>query len=75
VDGMVFRNISAAEEPVNPSVFDGNGKEPGTIANVTFENLRVAGNLVTEENAASYVVPRGKTSSLHFLAAASQTQK
>ena len=29
VDGMVLRNIAAAEEPVNPSVFDGNGSEPG----------------------------------------------
>ena len=74
VDGMVFRNITAAEQPVNPSVFDGNGREPGTISNVTFENLRVAGNLVTEENAASYVVPRGKAFGFHYLATASQPQ-
>jgi len=74
VDGMVLRNISAAEEPVNPSVFDGNGREPGTIANVTFENLRVAGHPVTEANAAGFVVTHGKTSGFHYLATATPTQ-
>jgi len=66
VDGMVFRNIVAAEEPVNPSVFDGNGSDPGTIANVTFENLRIAGTLVTEGNASNHVVQHGKTSGFRF---------
>ena len=68
VDGVVFRNITAAEEPVNPSVFDGNGTEPGTIANVTFENVRIAGTLVTDENAAAHVVQHGKTSGFRFIA-------
>ncbi|MBI5821018.1 MAG: hypothetical protein HZA88_18770 [Verrucomicrobia bacterium] len=67
VDGMVLRNIAAAEEPVNPSVFDGNGSEPGSIANVTFENLRIAGTLVTDENAAAHVVQHGKTSGFRFI--------
>ena len=66
VDGMVFRNIVVAEEPANPSVFDGNGSEPGTIANVTFENLRIAGTLVTGGNATNHVVQRGKTSGFRF---------
>lgn len=75
VEEMVLRNITAAEQPVNPSVFDGNGREPGTISNVTFENLRVAGNLVTEANAAGYVELRGKTSGFHYLATTSQPKK
>jgi len=75
VEGMAFRNITAAEQPVNPSVFEGNGREPGTISNVTFDNLRVAGNLVTEANAASYVVTHGKTSGFQYLATTSQPRK
>lgn len=67
VEGMVFRNITAAESPSNPSVFEGNGREPGTISNVTFENLQIAGNLVTGENASSYVIQGGKTSGFRYL--------
>ena len=73
VDGIVFRNITSAQEPLHPSVFDGNGDEPGTISNVTFENLQIAGTLVTEANASAYVVQRGKTSGFRFVTKASKT--
>jgi hypothetical protein len=63
---MVFRNITTAEKPLHPSVFDGNGDEPGTISNVTFENLRIDRDLVTESNAANYVLQRGKTSGFRY---------
>ncbi len=66
VEGMVFRNITAAEAPLQKSVFDGNGSEPGTISNVVFENIRIAGEPVTEANAADYVVQRGKTSGFRY---------
>ncbi len=66
VDGIVFRNITAAQKPLHPSVFDGNGTEPGSIQNVTFENFRVAGELVTDKNASKYVVQRGKTSGFRY---------
>jgi len=66
VEGMVFRNITAAEKPLHPSVFDGNGSEPGTIENVTFDNIQVAGNPVTPVNASTYIVQRGKTSGFRF---------
>ena len=66
VEGMVFRNITAAEKPLHPSIFDGNGSEPGTIKNVTFDNLKVGGSLVTPANASTYIVQRGKTSGFRF---------
>lgn len=74
VDGIVFRNITSAQQPLHPSVFDGNGDEPGTIQNVTFENLQIAGTLVTEANASTYVVQRGKTSGFRFVTPASKTR-
>jgi hypothetical protein len=61
IDGMIIRNITIARQPLHPSVFDGNGTEPGTIGNVTFENLRIDGNRVTTDNASAYIVQRGKT--------------
>ena len=72
---MVFRNIIAAEKPLNPSVFDGNGSEPGTISNVTFENLQIVGETVTEANASAYIIERGKTSSFCFLATGDHPSK
>ena len=66
VAGMVFKNITVAQKPLQPSVFDGNGTEPGSIQNVTFENLRVASELVTDKNALEYVVQRGKTSGFRY---------
>jgi len=66
VEGMVFRNITALQKPSNPSVFDGNGREPGSINNVTFENIRIAGELITDENAAGYIVQRGKTFGFNY---------
>jgi hypothetical protein len=75
VDGLVFRNIIAVEKPRNPSVFDGNGSEPGAISNVTFENLQIAGETVTEANASAYILQRGKTSGFRFLAAGSPSAK
>jgi hypothetical protein len=66
LDGLTLKNITAAQPPLHPSVFDGNGSEPGTIANVTFENLRIAGELVTDKNAAAHIVPRGQTSSFRY---------
>jgi len=70
VEGMTIRNITAAELPLHPSVFDGNGREPGSIANVTFENLQVGSNSVTTANATNYVVQRGKTSGFRFISPA-----
>ena len=75
VDGMVFRNIIAVEKPLNPSVFDGNGSEPGSIANVTFENLQIAGETVTEANASAYILQRGKASGFRFLATGNHSSK
>ena len=69
VDGMIFRNIAVAQEPQQTSVFDGNGAEPGSISNVTFENMRIAAVLVTSANASVYVTQRGKTSDFHYAAA------
>ena len=66
VEGMIFKNITVAQRPLQPSVFDGNGTEPGSIQNVTFENFRVAGELVTDKNASEYIVQRGKTSGFRF---------
>jgi hypothetical protein len=66
LDGMVLKNITAMQPPLRASVFDGNGSEPGSIQNVTFENIQVNGTRVTAENAAAYVVQRGKTSGFHF---------
>ena len=68
IDGMTFSDIAVAQQPICRSVFDGAGSEPGSIVNVTFENLRIAGNLVTATNAPSYIVQRGKTSGFRFLA-------
>jgi hypothetical protein len=66
IDGMIFRNFSIAQNPLHLSVFDGAGTDPGSIENITFENLQIAGILVTESNASSYIVQRGKTSGFHF---------
>ena len=66
VEGMVFQNITSTEKPLHPSVFDGNGSEPGTIKNVTFDNLQIGGSLVTPANASTYIVQRGKTSGFRF---------
>lgn len=73
VDGLVFRNVTSAQKPLHPSVFDGNGDEPGSISNVTFQNLRLGGELVTEANASEYIVQRGKTSGFRFGAAGGDT--
>ncbi|MEI7728728.1 MAG: hypothetical protein WCO56_04120 [Verrucomicrobiota bacterium] len=67
VDGMILKNITSAQLPLHPSVFDGNGSEPGTISNVTFENLRIAGELVTDKNAPAHIAPRGKTSGFRYV--------
>jgi hypothetical protein len=66
VDGMLLKDVTAPQPPLRPSVFDGNGGEPGTIQNVTFENIQIDGNRVTEGNAATYVIQRGKTSGFRF---------
>lgn len=67
VDGMLFKNITAAQKPLQPSVFDGNGSEPGSIENITFDNLRIADELVTEKNAADYISQRGKTAGFRYV--------
>ena len=70
VEGMIIRNVTATEKPLHPSIFDGNGREPGTITDVTFENLQIGGNAVTTANATNYVVHRGKTSGFRFTSSA-----
>ena len=64
---MLFKNITAAQKPLHPSVFDGNGSEPGTIQNVTCENLQIAGALVTDRNASEFVLPKGKTTGFQYI--------
>ena len=71
VADIIFRNLTVPEAPVRISEFNGNGKvtpeSTGDIRNITFENLRVAGVLVTEANAPKYMIRRGKTSGFHFI--------
>ena len=71
IDGMVFRNIRTSAAPVRISSFNGNGNvtaaSTGDIKNVLFENLYIAGELVTETNAQKYIVQKGKTSGFRYL--------
>ena len=68
---MVFRNIRTSAAPVRISNFNGNGNvtaaSTGDIKNVIFENLYIAGELVTETNAQKYIVTKGKTSGFRYL--------
>jgi hypothetical protein len=72
VEGIVIRNITTELKPLHPSVFEGNGDEPGTISNVTFENVRIAGTSMTETNSSDYVIRRGKTSGFRYVPAVKQ---
>ena len=66
INGMVIKNMISAQKPLHLSIFDGNGTEPGTIENITFENLQIEGSLVTESNASTYIVKMGKTFGFHY---------
>ena len=73
VDGMLFKHISSAKQPLHPSVFDGNGSDPGTIENVILNHLQIGGVVVTQSNAPAYIEQRGKTSGFQIISQDSQT--
>ncbi|MDO5582386.1 MAG: hypothetical protein Q4G69_14785 [Planctomycetia bacterium] len=66
VSDLVFRNFTIMEKPLCRSVFDGNGDKDGSVKNITFENYRIEGELLTEENADKYIIRKGKTSDFHY---------
>jgi hypothetical protein len=66
VDGITFRNIDVPIPPIIPSLLDGNGSNPGDIKNVTFENLKIGGLLITEQNASGYITRSGNTSNFIY---------
>ncbi len=71
VDGLIFRNITTLQVPARISEFNGNGNvtssSSGDIKNITFENIQIAGTMVTATNAAKYIVQRGKTSGFRYI--------
>jgi hypothetical protein len=67
VERMTFRNIICPEMPAGKSTFDGNGEETGEIKNITFENVSVAGTVITDSNADVYVERRNKTSGFKYI--------
>ena len=75
INDLVFRNISVSEMPACVSYFNGNGDvtptSSGDIKNIIFDNVNIAGELVTETNASKYFVRQGKTSDFHYLSTAS----
>jgi len=66
IDGLILRSFSIAKKPLHLSVFDGAGTEPGSIENVTFENIKIEGVKLTESNATEYIIQKGKTSGFRF---------
>lgn len=66
VSDLVFRNFTIMEKPLCRMVFDGNGEKDGSIRNVTFENCRVAGELITEKNADQFIIRKGKTEDFRY---------
>lgn len=62
VDGITFRNITIPIQPIIPSLFDGNGSNPGDIKNVTFDNVTIGGVKLTEQNSSNYISRLGNTS-------------
>ncbi|MEI8204399.1 MAG: hypothetical protein WCH34_15360 [Bacteroidota bacterium] len=70
IDGLTFRNITVSDMPSILSFFNGNGEvtptSRGDIKNVTFENVKVAGTLITKDNADKYMTRAGNTSNFVF---------
>jgi uncharacterized membrane protein len=66
VDGITFRNINIPIQPIIPSLFDGNGSNPGDIKNITFENVVIGGEKLTEQNASKYITRSGNTSGFTY---------
>jgi len=66
VDGLVFRNISVPGKPRLKGLFNGNGTNTGAIKNVTFDNVRIGGTLLTAENADQHIEQQGKTSEFTY---------
>jgi hypothetical protein len=66
INGMIIKNMTVAKMPLHKSIFDGNGTDPGSIENVTFENVQIEGIQVTESNSSTYIIQRGKTSGFQF---------
>lgn len=70
VDGLTFRNFTMTEVPLSKSYFNGNGnitpESTGDIRNVTFENVDLAGTLLTGENADNYLIRMGNTSNFVY---------
>ena len=70
VDGLVFRNISMPQSPVRISSFNGNGnvtpESSGDIKTVTFENVRIGGIRLNEQNAGHYLLRSGITSNFVY---------
>ena len=66
ISNLVFRNFTIMKKPNCRAFFDGNGEKDGSIRNVTFENYRIEGELLTDENADNYLIRKGKTSDFYY---------
>jgi len=66
VDGIVFRNLTVPGTPRLKSLFDGNGTETGEIRNIVFENVNIGGTRLTQQNADSMILMKGKTSNFFY---------
>ncbi len=75
VSDLVFRNFTVMKKPFCRSFFDGNGEKDGSIRNITFENYRIEGVLLTEKNADQYIIRKGKTEDFHYNPTSDNTVK
>ena len=69
IDGVFLKNFNLSRKPRIPSSIDGNGTETGEIKNVTFENLKIAGEAIKgkkNNKGEDVLITAGKTSNIVF---------
>ena len=66
VDGMLFKNFSIPMGTKYLSTFDGNGTATGEIKNITFQDVKIGGTLLTDANASTYLTRTGLTSNFLY---------
>jgi hypothetical protein len=66
LEQVTFRNISCPQEPLNKSIFDGNGENTGYIRNITFDNVTIGGTRLTAKNADRYIDRQNKTENFNY---------